>query len=169
MSNNRMPDPEIEIFVNKHYEIVCHFFAKMIHNKHEAPVLANQAFLKFIPKFHDSRIRSREDFFWRIAWNTLHDYREWLPLIPPTENSVRDQANILQKEEISYTKLHQALNQLSILLRQVIILRYFKHLSLVQIANLLNTNYKTVQSRHTRALDKLRIFLDLKDFSQSCL
>ena len=62
--------------------------------------------------------------------------------------------------------LHQALEQLELMDKTVIMLRYFEGMQLNQIAETLDENLSTVKSRLYRSLKKLRISLEAEGANQ---
>ena len=62
--------------------------------------------------------------------------------------------------------LHQALEQLELMDKTVIMLRYFEGMQLNQIAETLDENLSTVKSRLYRSLKKLRISLEEEGANQ---
>ncbi len=62
--------------------------------------------------------------------------------------------------------LHQALEQLELMDKTVIMLRYFEGMQLNQIAETLDENLSTIKSRLYRSLKKLRISLEEEGANQ---
>lgn len=62
--------------------------------------------------------------------------------------------------------LHQALEQLDLMDKTVIVLRYFEGMQLNQIAETLDENLSTVKSRLYRSLKKLKISLEEEGANQ---
>ena len=65
-------------------------------------------------------------------------------------------------DEDSYENfdLHKALNDLTPIYRNIIILRYFEDLKIKEVADVLGENINTVKTRLYRALEILRIKMD---------
>ena len=64
------------------------------------------------------------------------------------------------EDRYSDIDLHQALEQLEVTDKTVIVLRYFEGLQLKQIAEVLDENLSTVKSRLYRSLKKLRVSME---------
>ena len=64
------------------------------------------------------------------------------------------------EDRYSDIDLHQALEQLEVTDKTVIVLRYFEGLQLNQIAEVLDENLSTVKSRLYRSLKKLRVSME---------
>ncbi len=73
---------------------------------------------------------------------------EWLE-----DESIDIQQDFLRKEEIS--ALHKALNKLQPKYREVIVLHYFKNITLKDIAKEMDISYKTAQRYKARGLKRL--------------
>jgi len=79
----------------------------------------------------------------------------------PAMTLVRPKDTVVSKEEAA--KLNEALKRLPQEQQEVVLLRIYAEMKFADIADVLQTNTKTVESRHRLALEKLRDWLQTTD------
>lgn len=110
-----------------------------------------------LPRF-DAEKASVSTWIYQITRFTLIDYfRTRHPNLPLTEDleATEDLEEAwIQKETLE--RLALALNGLEEAERDIVVLRYYKGLSLTEISRLTGVSYGMVKVKHKRALDRLR-------------
>lgn len=112
---------------------------------------------------------NRDAYVYRILINALRDThrRQWWR--ERATESVPDQTTRDAMAEVDTTDaIHRAMSRLSKVNRDVVVLRYFAHLSEAQTASVLGVPAGTVKSRLSRALAQLSADRHLADASEAC-
>jgi RNA polymerase sigma factor (sigma-70 family) len=137
---------------------------RMLWNRHECQDLMHDAFLRIWerrdqvdPGRLDSLVwvsalnLARNRLRWQRLWRTESFDAEW----PDTEPTPEQSADSATQQR----RLHAALQQLPVTMREVIVLSEFSGLAQAEIAALLKIPPGTVASRRHHALQKLRSLL----------
>ena len=114
-----------------------------------------------LPRY-DPNKASLSTWIYQITRFTLIDYlRKKRPTSPSSEDIAAEKdlaEDFIRRETLE--RLASALNALNQEERNIIVLRYYKGLSLTEIARLTGIGYGMVKVKHTRALNALRIRLE---------
>ncbi|MBL0386762.1 sigma-70 family RNA polymerase sigma factor [Tumebacillus sp. ITR2] len=154
-----------EIVYTNTCEDIYRIVSFLVTDRQDVADIVNEVYIRMWKSLHRYDA-TREFRFWLhgLAVHTVQDWKRkvWrrLRLIDrkkslEVEEHVHTEDQVLQDE--TRQELVERVAQLSHKLRVVVILRYFQHYSLEQIAELLTIPLGTVKSRHHLALKQLRI------------
>ncbi len=136
------------------------YIAARVHHPQEAEDLVSEVFLRVCQKFDsfDETKASVSTWVYAIAKNAVIDYYrarrihdELTPMLASAEDPERD----LIHSDLLGT-LASALTRLDERRRDILILRYYKGLTLRQIAARMNLSYSYIKLLHTDALAQLQ-------------
>lgn len=157
--------------VNRYLKTIYNFVYRLVGNTKEAEDITQEVFLKVwknLKKF--DREKSFKTWIFSIAKNTAIDYLRKRKDIPISFFDDEDGENFLEntlidneplaneKIDIEYNKksIEKVMRDLTIIQREVIILKYLNEMSLSEVAEILNMSKDTVKSHHRRALIKMK-------------
>jgi RNA polymerase sigma-70 factor (ECF subfamily) len=157
--------------VNRYIKIIYNFIYRLIGNEKVAEDLTQEVFLKAWKniKGFDTE-KSFRTWIFSIARNTAIDYLRKRKDVPISAFDTEDEENIIENtlidEELkpdeiyalSENKIHieKILNELTIIQKQVVLLKYMNEMSLSEVAEVMKIPLDTAKSHHRRALSKLR-------------
>lgn len=164
-------DELIDIYL----KTIFNFTYRLIGNGKDAEDITQEIFLKVwksIKKFDIEK--SFKAWIFSIAKNTCIDYLRKRKDIPMSAFDDEDGGNFIQdnletEEPSSEEKIvlkenkkliDETLKELSIIQREIIIMKYVNELSLSEVADIMNMSKDTVKSHHRRALLKMRDILN---------
>ena len=134
-------------------------------SREEAEDIVQETFLKAIGSIQGFKGRSSlYTWLYRIFLNTTHDlrrkkyiYKKFLSKFKPEENINPIEDLISQMDNDTFSQsLNDALKCQKMKHREIIILRFFEDLKLIEIAERLNVSIGTVKSRLYHALRKIK-------------
>ncbi len=139
---------------DKYYRIAYGY----VHNETDALDIVQESAYKAI--YHSDRLKKAEFADTWICRIVINEAMEFFR--KNSRNYVEMDISDTGKEE-KYTDidLQRAIDRLSPEEKKVVLLRYFEDMSLNQVAEIVGENLNTIKSRLYRALDKLKISLDV--------
>jgi RNA polymerase sigma-70 factor (ECF subfamily) len=164
--------------VNRYLKLIYNFVYRLIGNEKVAEDITQEVFLKVwksIKKF--DKEKSFKTWIFSIAKNTTIDYLRKRKDVPMSlfdndegENFLED--NLidieLRPDEIfalaqDKKQIDTVMKELSIVQKEVIILKYGNEMSLSEVSEIMNMPKDTVKSHHRRALIKLKKLLETRE------
>ena len=100
-------------------------------------------------------------WFYRIVVNTSLDFLRKQSKLIVTEDEIITSLSLGAADNYQDIDLKRALEDLPHSYRSVIVLRYFEDLKIEEIAEILNENVNTVKNHLYKALEKLRIEMNV--------
>ena len=172
MSNIKGPDSaqnhEFERIVNQYQKTLLHMCYLYLRDKALAEDAVQDTFIKVYRNMNGFRGDSSEKtWIMKIAMNTCHDIHRsnWFKMIDH-----RISPEMLPEASVPFDKdeddLVEAVMQLPIKLREVILLYYYQDMHITEIADSLNLSQSSVSGRLKRAREKLRTVLERRDFHE---
>lgn len=151
---------EKEALYTEYHDKVSHYVFCRLQNKSDAEDIVSEIFLKVYEHFDtfDASLASVSTWIYTITRNTVTDYfrsnRIYAEL--PEELSDGDDIDcvVLQKESLAV--LGKALGKLDERRCALVILKYYKKMSLKDIAARMGISYAYVKILHKSALNKLK-------------
>lgn len=158
------------ILVDRYKQALYNYIVQSVRNPEEAADLAQETFLRAYKSLSKYRGQaSVKNWMYRIAHNICYDYLRkkrvssstfWETLVP----NYKSQPPKESPEEILIAQDRQrdikwAIEQLSPTYKEVIILYHFQECSYEEIADILNTPKRTIETRLYRARKKLKDLL----------
>ena len=157
--------------VNRYLKTVYNFVYRLVGNTKEAEDITQEVFLKVwknLKKF--DREKSFKTWIFSIAKNTAIDFLRKRKDIPISffdnddeenflENTLIDEEPLADKViELEYNKkeIEKVMLDLTVVQREVIILKYLNEMSLSEVSEIMNIPKETVKSHHRRALIKMK-------------
>lgn len=139
---------------DKYYRIAYGY----VHNETDALDIVQESAYKAI--YHSDKLEKTEfadTWICRIVINEAMDFfrkssRDYVEM---------DISDTGKEEKYTDIDLQRAIDRLSPEEKKVVLLRYFEDMSLNQVAEIVGENLNTIKSRLYRALDKLKISLDV--------
>jgi RNA polymerase sigma-70 factor (ECF subfamily) len=167
--------------VNRYIKAIYNFVYRLSGNEKEAEDITQEVFFKVwknIKKFNLEK--SFKTWIFSITKNTAIDYLRKRKDIPISffddengenflENTIEDKEPIANEViDIQYNKkeLEKVMQNLTIIQREVIILKYLNEMSLSEVAEILDMPKDTVKSHHRRALIKMKSKLSAPKLSK---
>ena len=167
--------------VSRYLKLIYNFVYRLIGNEKEAEDISQIVFLKTwknIKKYNTEK--SFKTWIFSIAKNTCIDYLRKSKDVPMSIFDNEDGGNILEDnlkdeepkaDEIfalaqNKKQVDIALTKLSIIQKEIIILKYVNEMSLSEIAEVINIPINTAKSHHRRALLKMKNLLDAPKLSK---
>ena len=167
-NNDRLDDKRWDWF-EKHLDSktrgrLYHEAYKILRNPKDAEDALSIAFLHAVCNLH--QLKSEDRFYpWlftivrrdahlmrkKLARNVIVSYRY---SIDRTSTEYSPELRVIEDE--SKRQLHEAIAQLKSPEKEIVVLRNWRGLSLLQIAKMLGLNYHTTRSKYTRALAMIR-------------
>ena len=151
-------DRKTEIY-NEYYQKVRNYILSKINNFYEAEDLCSNVFVKVYEKLdtYDESKSSISTWIFTITRNTLIDYyRKRKIHVELDENLIveEDDETILTEENLEI--MADALESLDDRLKELILLHYYKEMTLKEIANKMDISYAYAKILHKKALIKLK-------------
>lgn len=148
------------------YPKVLRYLSSRMNNQHDAEDLAQTVFLKVFSKseLFDERQSALSTWIFNITRNTLIDHQRAMSyrqhdeipeILADDKEDILD--SIIMDEDLG--RLADALERLGDEERDLIILRYYKDYTLLQIAELMHRPYGQIKRLHAKVLQKLRFSL----------
>ena len=155
-----MSRPDIaKIYTEYHDRVMGYIYARL-RSKADAEDLCQDVFEKIHLKLDtfDPEKASISTWIFSITRNSVIDfYRKSHPVSEIDENLALDSSvddSLLNDETLE--ELAEALIQLPVQLREIIVLRYYDGLPLTEIGKKLGLSYGAIKLRHAKALELLR-------------
>ena len=157
--------------VDVYLKTIFNFTYRITGNEKDAEDITQEIFLKVWKNINKFNIeKSFKTWIFSIAKNTCIDYLRKRKDIPMSVFDDEDGGNLIQdnlesEEPSSEEKIilkenkkmiDETLKELSIIQREIIVMKYVNELSLSEVADIMNMSKDTVKSHHRRALLKMR-------------
>ncbi len=132
-----------------------------VNSPEDAEDITSDIFVKIYSKIdtYDESKASLSTWIYSMTSNTVIDYYRTNHIHSEIPEDLTDERSSIEDEVLtkeSLEALADALEQLPQELRDIIILRYYKGLTLQEIAGKMNLSYGVTKLRHREALGKLR-------------
>ena len=161
--------------VNRYLKSIYNFAYRLVGNEKNAEDISQEVFLKVwknIKKFDTEK--SFKTWIFSIAKNASIDYlrkRKDIPMsVFENEDGGNAVADNLKDEELKADELfilaqnkkqvEKAVDELTLIQKEVIIFKYVNDMSLTEIAEIMNIPENTAKSHHRRALMKMKDILN---------
>lgn len=154
----------MEVLTRKYYKPINAFVYRKVGDKEAAYDLTQEIFIKVIQRIHSySRKGSFQNWLYSIAINHCRDYwgsaafrqgAQSLEVPAEIASGEKSVPYIFERKE-TREQIKQALNSLPDYQREALILKYFHHMKIKDIANVTSSNVPTVKSRLKQGLGKL--------------
>ncbi|MEK4426798.1 sigma-70 family RNA polymerase sigma factor [Solibacillus sp. FSL K6-1523] len=159
---------QLDQFVRKHGEELLRLAYTYVKNIQVAEDIVQDVLLKAFEQQQQFRGESTyRTYLYRLTINRSYDYlRSWSYKNTILTNKIREvfqgtkSAEQQVMELTENAQLGQAILQLPIKYREVIILYYYKEFNIEEIAQLLNISSNTVKTRLRRGREKLKFILE---------
>ena len=153
-----------EIFQQYHDKVLRYINGK-VSNSALAEDLCSDVFMKVYEKldsFDDSKA-SVSTWIYTIARNTLYDYFRTRHVSEELDEEIRDESDIENSvcNEETLGELANALKMLDERCRDLILLQYYGHNTLKDIAERMNISYSYAKILHKKALDQLKNLMNI--------
>lgn len=163
----------LEQLVARYHIAIYTYIARLSGDYHAAGDIVQEIFIKLCKSIGQYRQGAPfKPWLYRIASNTYKDYCKTAyvrRVVPGLEQSGGYPAHAATTEETfmqNYEREQfiEAINSLSEIYREIILLRYYQELKLEEIAGVLNIPTGTVKSRLSNGLAQLKQLLAAKEF-----
>ncbi len=149
-----------EIYL-KYKDKVFGYVKNHVNSIEDAEDITSDIFIKIYSKLdtYDESKAALSTWIYSMTSNTVIDYYRTNHIHSEIPEDLTDERSSIEDEVLnkeSLEALADALEQLPQELRDIIILRYYKGLSLQDIAGKMNLSYGVTKLRHREALGKLR-------------
>jgi RNA polymerase sigma-70 factor (ECF subfamily) len=149
-----------EIYL-KYKDTVFGYVKNHVNSIEDAEDITSDIFIKIYSKLdtYDESKAALSTWIYSMTSNTVIDYYRTNHIHSEIPEDLTDERSSIEDEVLtkeSLEALADALEQLPQELRDIIILRYYKGLSLQDIAGKMNLSYGVTKLRHREALGKLR-------------
>ena len=143
---------------NDYYSKVSGYIRNRVGNTHDAEDIVSLVFLKIIEKSSSfvGEDSSLSTWIYSVTKNTLINYYKRKDLETAQNNMIYDDNPEQFEDYIELTELADALKALDERERDIIILHYYKEITLKEIADIKGMSYSYVKIIHKGALVKLR-------------
>jgi RNA polymerase sigma-70 factor (ECF subfamily) len=147
----------------EYYDKIAHYVYVHIGNKEEAEDIAGEVFLRALKSLKSYREKGvpMQGWLFRIAHNLTVDYlrkmdkHRTLPIDSVVLQATDNPANTAERN-IEYTRVTEAMKQLTIEQREVINLRFFGGLTSKEVSGVLGKSDGAVREMQRAAIEKLR-------------
>lgn len=165
---------ELEQFIRTHGEELLRLAFTYVKNKQTAEDIVQDVLLKAFEKKEDFRgDSSYKTYLYRMAINRSYDYlRSWAykrliysnKMHSILKSESRTENIVIENSEMKV--IGEAVLNLPIKYREIIVLYYYKEIKIEEIAILLNTSINTVKTRLKRGREKLKPMLEGSDLHE---
>lgn len=135
-----------------------------VNNTEDAEDITSDIFIKIYSKLdtYDESKASLSTWIYSMTSNTVIDFYRTNHIHSEIPEDLTDDRSLIEDEVLSSESLEllaKALEQLPQELRDIIVLRYYKGLTLQQVAEVMKLSYGVTKLRHREALGKLKDML----------
>lgn len=155
----------LDVLIRKHYRDIYSFCFRKTNNPNAAADLTQEVFLKFIAHINNYVHTGKfKNYLFTIARNVCHDYFRKSDLATQDIDDF-----VFSNNNVDFLKVEQseivikALNQLSDIQKDVIILRFYHDMKIKDIAKVTESSLATTKSRLKQGLDKLKKIIKRED------
>jgi len=175
---------EKEVFnkiVNRYLKLIYNFVYRLIGNEKNAEDVTQEIFLKVWKNIKEFDLKkSFKTWIFTIAKNTCIDYLRKRKDIPMSAFDNDDGGNVIEDNltdnepkadeifEVAQNKknIENIINKLTIVQKEVIILKYINGMSLSETAEIMDIPINTAKSHHRRALSRMKDLLNAPELSK---
>jgi RNA polymerase sigma factor (sigma-70 family) len=169
---SRNDQTTFEAFIDHYYGPLSGYLERMLQDSGKAEDVVQETFIKLIRQIRENPApENTRAWLYKVASNLCRDYwrsasyrseRTALPEVPERLDKRPSVAEIYERRE-TRKEIIQSLNQLTETQREIVILRFYQDLKLIEIAEVLNLPLGTVKSRLFHALKQLKKQLTEKE------
>ncbi len=156
-----------EKFIRKYYAEILQYCRYHCFDRTYAEDLTQETFLKFFSSIQSYyHMGKAKNYLYTIAGNLCKNLTKKKKPILIEQEGLEQEIDTVDRIKQTETKLYveQALRQLPLELREVIILFYFQELKLTEIADILQISLPLVKYRHKRAKEELKQALGKEEY-----
>ncbi len=168
---------EFTEIVYRYLKMVYNFVYRLVSCEKEAEDITQEVFLKVWKNVKNFDVeKSLKTWIFTIAKNTAFDYLRKRKDIPMSvfdndegENVIEDNLEDIERrpDEVfalaqNKKQINKVIKELSIIQKEVIILKYVNEMSLSEVSEIMDMSKDTVKSHHRRAILKMRKLLSNK-------
>lgn len=145
-------------FIKEHKENFYRLAYSYVKNQEDALDIVQDSIYKALQSLKTLDDQTAiKSWFYRIVVNTSLDFLRKHKRVSLADEDVLDYLHSGQEDHYENIDLEQAIQQLPVEYKTIIVLRYFEDLKIQEIAAVLNKNPNTIKTRLYRALELLKI------------
>lgn len=149
-------------------EKVYAYLINKLRNKENAEDLCADVFVKVyshLAEFDEAKAKL-STWIYRITQNTLFDYYRTSHIHCELDENIPDGSDVEDKicNDETLVELTKALKLLSERERDIIILHYYKHMTLKEVAEKMNMSYSNMKIVHAKALKEMQAVMRIARF-----
>lgn len=155
---------ELALFVENNQERFYRVAYTYVKSREDALDVIHDAIVKALQSYHTlRRPEYAKTWFYRILINECNSFLRKNRRLLPWEDGLAQQAseNLFDICKDEYIDLYAAVEKLSPDMKTVVVLRFFEEMKLEEIAEITSTNFNTVKSRLRRALNYLKLDMEV--------
>lgn len=161
-----------EAFVHRWHGPLLGYLQRMLKDENKAEDLVQETFIRFIHQLRNKQPpENARAWLYKVASNLCRDYwksasyrseKTVLANVPEQTDHRASVVDIYERQE-ARNEMIRALEELTAIQREIVILRFYQELKLKEIAEVLELPVGTVKSRLFHALKHLRKTLSTKE------
>ncbi len=155
---------ELALFVENNQERFYRIAYTYVKSREDALDVIHDAIVKALQSYHTlRRPEYAKTWFYRILINECNSFLRKNRRLLSWEDGLAQQAseNLFDIYKDEYIDLYAAVKKLSPDMKTVVVLRFFEEMKLEEIAEITSTNLDTVKSRMRRALNYLKLDIEV--------
>ena len=155
---------ELALFVENNQERFYRVAYTYVKSREDALDVIHDAIVKALQSYHTlRRPEYAKTWFYRILINECNSFLRKNRRLLSWEDGLAQQAteNLFDIYKDEYIDLYAAVEKLSPDMKTVVVLRFFEEMKLEEIAEITSTNLNTVKSRLRRALNYLKLDMEV--------
>ena len=155
---------ELALFVENNQERFYRIAYTYVKSREDALDVIHDAIVKALQSYHTlRRPEYAKTWFYRILINECNSFLRKNRRLLSWEDGLAQQAseNLFDIYKDEYIYLYAAVKKLSPDMKTVVVLRFFEEMKLEEIAEITSTNLDTVKSRMRRALNYLKLDIEV--------
>ena len=155
---------ELALFVENNQERFYRIAYTYVKSREDALDVIHDAIVKALQSYHTlRRPEYAKTWFYRILINECNSFLRKNRRLLSWEDGLAQQAaeNLFDIYKDEYIDLYAAVEKLSPDMKTVVVLRFFEEMKLEEIAEITSTNLNTVKSRLRRALNYLKLDMEV--------
>jgi RNA polymerase sigma factor (sigma-70 family) len=165
----------MEVLTRKYYKQIYAFVYRKVGNRETAYDLTQEIFIKMIQRIEMFSSKGKfKNWLYQIAVNHCRDYwrsSEYKKIsrqaeLPDTIKSDQKSVPYIFERKETREQVKQAIHNLPDIQREAIILKYFHHMKIQEIAEVTKANVSTVKSRLKQGLGKIAASLERGEESE---
>ena len=155
---------ELALFVENNQERFYRIAYTYVKSREDALDVIHDAIVKALQSYHTlRRPEYAKTWFYRILINECNSFLRKNRRLLSWEDGLAQQAseNLFDIYKDEYIDLYAAVKKLSPDMKTAVVLRFFEEMKLEEIAEITSTNLDTVKSRMRRALNYLKLDIEV--------